>query len=75
MAPPVGAVVAEVSAASPVAVAERVLVREPEVVEVRVCELKVVLREMGTPVPIEVPVPMEVMVEFIVAGARVEVPE
>lgn len=33
------------------------------------------LREMGTPVPIEAPVLMEVIVEFIVAGVRVEVPE
>jgi hypothetical protein len=66
----VGALVAAVSAAVPEVVAERLLVREAGLVEARVCELNVVLRETGTPVPIEVGVTTEVIVEFIDADVR-----
>lgn len=42
------------------------MVREvDEVFRVRVCELKVVFREMGRVVPVEAVVDMEVMVEFV----------
>lgn len=62
-------------------VAERLVVREltseltSELVEVRVCELNVVLREIGAPVPIEAPVVTVVMVAFADAGGKVDVPE
>lgn len=74
LAPPVGALVSAVSEAVPETVAERPVVREASV-EVRVCELKVVLRETGTPVPMEAPVVIEVMDEFIEEDVRVDVPE
>ncbi len=48
---------------------------ESELVEERVCELNVVLREMGAPVPIEAPVAAEVMVAFMDAGGKVDVAE
>lgn len=64
------------------AVVERLVVREvaelveaTELVVVRDCELNVVLRDTGTPVPIEAPVAIEVIVEFLDAGTRVDVPE
>ncbi len=75
-----GALVAEVvPEALAEVVAEPLVVREAEVVDARVCELNVVLRDTGTPVPIEAPgptevTPMDVMVEFIDA-VRVDVPE
>jgi hypothetical protein len=74
VAPPVGALVSAVLTAVPVEVAER-LVRELELVEARVCELNVLLRDIGTPVPIEAPVVMEVIVEFIIDDVKVDVPE
>lgn len=76
-APPVGALVAAVSEAVPEPVAERLVVRElePELVDPRVCELNVLLRDIGTPVPIEAPGVMEVIDEFMDAVARVDVPE
>ena len=70
-----GAVVSALSVAVPVDVAERLVLREPEVVEVRVCELNVVLREIGTPVPIDAPVVIEVVDEFIYADVKVDSPE
>jgi hypothetical protein len=79
-----GALVAAVSEAVPEAVDVRPVVREaeePELVEARVCELNVVLRDVGTPVPIEAPLVfeaplfIEVIVEFLDAGSRVDVPE
>ena len=73
-----GALVAAVSEAVDEPVAERLVVREllaSELVEVRVCELNVVLREIGAPVPIEAPVVTEVMVAFADAGGKVDVPE
>lgn len=77
VAPPVGALVAAVSEAVEELVVERLVVREldPELVEARVCELNVVLREMGAPVPIEAPVVTVVMVAFMDAGGKVDVPE
>lgn len=72
LAPLVGALVSAVSEA--VAVAER-LVREASLVEVRVCELNVVLRETGTPVPMEASEVIEVMDEFSEEDVRVDVPE
>lgn len=70
-----GALVSAVSVAVSDEPAERVVVREPELVEARVCELKVLLRDIGTPVPMEAPVVMEVIVEFIDADVKVVVPE
>ena len=68
-----GALVSAVSAAVSDELAERLVVREPELVEARVCELKVLLREIGTPVPMDAPVIMEVIVEFIDADVKVDV--
>lgn len=77
VAPLVGALVAAVSTADPESVVVRRVVRvASELVEARVCELKVVLRETGTPVPLEEPV-IEVM-DTTVAFAeldKVDVPE
>lgn len=75
MAAPVGADVGAVAAAVPDVVAARLVVREPVLVEARVCELNVVFRETGVPVPIEAPALMEVIVKFIDEDVRVEVPE
>lgn len=82
MAPLEGALVAGGWEAVSEAVVERLVVREvaelveaTELVLVRDCELNVVLRDTGTPVPIEAPVAIEVIVEFLDAGTRVDVPE
>jgi hypothetical protein len=72
-APLVGAVVAAVLVAVPDVVAAR-LVRELEVVEVRDCELNVVLRDVGTPVPNELLETTEV-IEELDEEVKVDVPE
>jgi hypothetical protein len=61
--------------ALPEPVEERLVVRVVTLVEVRVWELNVVFREIGTPVPIDAPPPIEVIEEFEDAVARVDVPE
>jgi hypothetical protein len=74
-APPVGALVEAVPAAVPEPVTERVAARVLALVDPRVCELNVELRDMGTPVLMEAPVVMEVIDEFMDAVGSVEVPE
>ena len=73
---------AEVSAAVSEADVELLVVREAvEVVVARVCELNVVLRGIGTAVPVEVALAIELMVEFVNGdtevdrGTKVDVPE
>ena len=78
---PVGVLVAAVSETVPLEVAERLVVREleaeleSELVEPSVCELNVVLREIGTPVPVEGPGVTDLIEEFADAGTKVDVPE
>jgi hypothetical protein len=74
-APALGALVGAVTAAVPEPLAVREAARVLTLVEPRVCELNVELRDTGTPVLIEAPVAMEVIDEFMVVVDSVEAPE
>lgn len=65
-----GGLVAEGSEGVVDGVVELLVVRE---VVVRVCELSVVFREIDRVVPVETAEEIEVMVEFIGAGTKVDV--